>query len=65
MSKFNVGDIVYLNSGSPPMTVKEAQSDNVEEAQSDYYACCWTKSDGAIEQAEFDERCITKEIRRL
>lgn len=54
MSKFKLGELVHLNSGSPPLTIITIPEDNT----SYNYECSWIKSDGTIEMADFNEACI-------
>ena len=53
MAKFKKGDIVYLNSGSPPLTVMFYGSDD------EAVHVTWI-SDGKSEETSMNEACFTK-----
>ena len=47
---FEVGDVVCLKSGGPPMTVRSAE---LERAEAWVVLCDWTDANGAPHQAAF------------
>lgn len=54
--KFNVGDVVKLNSGGPNMTIKESESETAW--------CQWMSNEGKVYEADFPIKSlqISKEI---
>jgi hypothetical protein len=50
-----VGDVVYLNSGSPPLNVTAIYPDN----QAVY--CMWTNDDWGVCGYQFPLACLTRE----
>ena len=55
---FVVGDIVYLISGGPAMTIQQHQRDGEWIS----HECCWIDEDGHVQKEWFDSRTITKEL---
>jgi uncharacterized protein YodC (DUF2158 family) len=53
---FDFGDVVYLKSGSPPLTVMAPPAKNG--ADSVTVQVAWY-TEGDIDYAEFDTRCLT------
>jgi uncharacterized protein YodC (DUF2158 family) len=52
MSKFQSGDVVRLNSGSPDMTVSSAGKDGT-------YNLVWFSQIQKLETGQFPETCLT------
>ena len=52
-----IGDVVYLNSGSPPMTVLDT-SENTP-----YVRCGWKDNYGESHQSAFPSACVTHQER--
>ncbi len=50
---FNVGDVVFLKSGSMPMTVRYLDDND--------YGVSWIDKDGKLQHAGLDPRMLTKD----
>jgi uncharacterized protein YodC (DUF2158 family) len=53
-NKFIIGDVVYLNSGSPPMVVIFRTYSNLIKVR-------WITRETGLCEASFPESCLTKE----
>lgn len=56
--KFNIGDVVVLNSGSPSMTVKEVIENPIDDSVS--YRCQWFTKE-TLKDGVFAENTIEKD----
>lgn len=60
--KFNIGDVVRLNSGGPAMTVFSRSTPRGSDPDRDLtpdYECEWFSTDNQPVEGTYDERCIS------
>jgi uncharacterized protein YodC (DUF2158 family) len=60
VSKFKIGDVVVLNSGSPSMTVTTIEEGEADTGGDDIYTC-WIDPAGKEHTSSFPEACLKEE----